>query len=144
MKQRGNLQLYAIVGILLVTIGGLAYWQFQHAITENVRLKADLATLQTAHQEQLAENEMMRQANARAQQLLAERQAARNTADNIERAVNAKLADVYRQSTQARAWRDQPVPADVLRGLRTEPAGTLDKDRKGTPAGKPANADAGR
>jgi Tfp pilus assembly protein PilN len=140
IRQRGSIELYLIAGVLLLAIGGGLVYTYRSAIVRAERAEADNATLRTVNQEQLAENANLKVAKDRADRLLAERQTVRNTADNIERAVNAKLAEIYRTSEPARVWRDAGVPADVLRGLRLESTGAPGKDGKGTPAGKSAAA----
>lgn len=138
-RQRGStLLIYLGVGILIAAMGTAALLTYNSAIARAERAEADAATLRTINQEQLAENANLKAAKDRADKLLAQRQTARNTADNIERAINAKLAEIYRSSEPARAWRDAAVPADVLRSLRAESTGAPSKDGKGIPTGKPA------
>ena len=139
-RQRGSILLYALLALAVVTICGGMVYTYQHAIARAERAEADNTTLRHANGELLADNMGLRATAERNNKLLAERQTQRNTADNIERAVNAKLSEIYRSSPQARDWRDAPVPADVLRGLRAEPAGGVAKDGKGIPAAKPAGA----
>jgi hypothetical protein len=143
-NQRGSIELYAIIGVLAITIGAGMVYTYQHAIIRAERAEADNTTLRTANGELLADNMGLRAIAERNNKLLAERQTQRNTADNIERAVNAKLSEIYRTSEPARTWRDTPVPADVLRGMRAEPTGGITKDGKGIPAGKPVPADPDR
>lgn len=139
-RQRGSILLYGLLALAVVTICGGVVYTYQRAIVRAERAERDLTTLQTAHQEQLAENEMLRQSKARLDRALAERQAARNTADNIERAVNAKLSEIYRSSPPAREWRDVAVPDAVLRGLRAESDSRGAHDPARAPAGEPAAA----
>lgn len=145
IRQRGSILLYGLLALAVVTICGGVVYTYQNAIVRAERAERDLGVLQTAHQEQLTENHNLKIAGDRKDKLLAARQTERNTADNIERAINAKLSEIYRTSEPARTWRDAAVPADVLRGLRAEPAaGGSAQDGKGTPAVKPAAAKPGR
>ena len=139
-NQRGSILLYGLLALAVVTICGGMVYTYQSAIVRAERAEADNTTLRTVNQEVLADNTNLRATNERNNKLLAERQTQRNTADNIERAVNAKLAEIYRTSEPARAWRDAAVPGDVLRGLRLESIGAVSKDGKGSAPGKPDNS----
>lgn len=144
-RQRGSILLYGLLALAVVTLAGGAVWTYNNALKENARLASDLATTQTALHEQLAENHLQRERQARTDQLLARRQGEREATAALERKIDATLSSVYRTSEQARAWRDQPVPADVLRSLRDDGADRkVGADRPGIPAGKPAGAAADR
>jgi len=135
LKQRGSILLYGLLALAVVTICGGMVYTYQHAIVRAERAEADNTTLRTVNQEVLADNAGLREQKARTDVLLAARQTQRNTADNIERAVNAKLAEIFRNDPKAREWRDNPVPDSVLRGLRSESPGPVSKDGKGSAAG---------
>ena len=144
-KQRGSILLYGLLALAVVTICGGVVYTYQNAIVRAERAERDLGVLQTAHQEQLTENHNLKIAGDRKDKLLAARQTERNTADELDRRIRAKLDDIFRNDPKARAWRDDPVPDAVLRGLRAEPAaGGSAQDGKGTPAAKPAAAKPGR
>lgn len=138
--------IYSLLALAVVTLAGGAVWTYNNALKENARLASDLATTQTALHEQLTENHLQRERQARTDQLLARRQGERDAADEIERKIDATLGKVYRDNPQARAWRDQPVPADVLRSVRNDggPDGKVGAHSPGIPAGKPAGPAADR
>lgn len=138
-RQRGSILLYALLALGVVTICGGAVWTYKRAITENAVLRGNLANTQQALSEQVTENFLQRERQQHTDQLLARRQGERDAADTIERKIDATLSNVYRNNEKARAWRDQPVPADVLLGVRNDGAGSaVDKDRPRIPAAKPA------
>lgn len=142
--QRGSILLYGVIALAVAALAGGAVWSYNRALKENARLEADLATLQVTLQEQLAENHLQRERQKRTDQLLARRQGERDAAAELERRIDATLGKVYRENPQARAWRDQPVPADVLRSVRNAADGTVRPDGAGVPAGRPDGAGAGR
>lgn len=127
--------------IVLAVVAGavFAVRSYNGAIEEGARLRSDLATSQRALQDQLTENAQIRLEKARVDKLLAARQAARNAADNIERAINDKLAEIYRKP-EVRAWGDTPVPAELLARLRDDGAagGPDGQDGARDPAGRAA------
>ena len=137
-KQRGSIEL--IIMVVVAVVAGGALLAYNHAITDATQLKASLATLQTAHDEQLAENAMLKIRQAQTDSLLKERQTRRNTDNETERKINDLLSELYRRSQPAREWRDTTVPTDVLRSLRFESAGGSSQDGKGTPPIKPVPA----
>jgi Tfp pilus assembly protein PilE len=143
-NQRGSILIYGLIALAMVTICGGAVYTYQRAIVRAERAERDLTVMQTAHQEQLAENEMLRQAKARLDKALAVRQAERDTVAALERKIDAKLSTIYRTDPVARQWADTAVPQSVVDGLRAESAGASPQNRARETAAKPAAALGGR
>lgn len=144
IRQRGQMLVYALVALAVVTICGGALYAYNKAIKENAVLRGSLATTEQALSEQVTENYLQRERQRHTDQLLAKRQGAREVSADLERKIDASLEKAYRDSPQARAWRDQPVPADVLRGVRNESDRADRKDKPGIPTAKPAGSPSGR
>lgn len=139
-RQRGSILLYGLLALAVVTLCGGAIYAYNAAIKENAVLAGNLATSQQALQDQLTENFLQRQRQQQTDLLLATRQGAREATAALERKIDDKLGKVYRDSAPARAWRDQPVPADVLLGVRNAADDADRKNPPGIPAAKPAGA----
>lgn len=139
-RARGSILIYALLALFVVSAGAGIVYTYSSAIARAQKAEADAVTLRAANGELLADNHNLRASNERSNKLLAARQVERNTADNIERAVNAKLAEIYRSNPQARDWRDADVPDAVLRGLRAESDSAIGADGKAVPARGPAGA----
>jgi hypothetical protein len=139
-RQRGSILLYGLLALAVVTICGGALYAYNSAIKENAVLAGNLATSQQALQDQLTENFLQKQRQQQTDLLLANRQGERNASEKLERMIDDKLGKVYRDSAPARAWRDQPVPADVLRGVRNDTDSPNGKDKPRIPAEKSAGA----
>jgi len=137
--QRGfsvELLIYGIAAAAAISFGTYAVHTYRTAIAENATLKSSVATLQKANDDQLAENHLQRERQARTDQLLAARQGERNAAAQLEGLINAKLSQVYQQQPAAREWRDQPVPVSVLASVRAEPDGARRANDPRAPAGR--------
>lgn len=144
-RQRGSVLLYGLLALFVVTAAGGIVYTYTHAIERAQKAEADNEALRQVNSEFAAENQNLRMLKARQDLLLTERQASRNTAAEIERKVDAKLSSVYRQSQPAREWRDAPVPADVLAGVRADAAARAPGKDGALPApGQPPGAPGGR
>lgn len=139
-RQRGSILLYGLLALAVTGFAATAVITYRNAVSENATLRGNLANTQQALQDQLTENFLQTQRQKHTDELLARRQGAREATAALERKIDATLENVYRNSEQARAWRNQPVPADVLRGVRNDPAdGKVGADKARVSAGKPAD-----
>lgn len=143
MRQRGEIIVWILIGLFVVSAGWGVVYTYKNAITRAERAEAANKQLVQANKEQDDENKRLTAENAKAQKLLAVRAAQRNVADEIERRVNAKL-EAIRANPEVRDWASTPVPGPVLDGLRNDPGPDRAKDRKGNPTGKPADRERDR
>lgn len=136
-RQRGSFMLYGVIALVIVAAIGFGVHSYNSALVRAERAERDRDTAQQANGELLADNLNLRTLGAHRDKLLAERQTKRNTEDEVDRRVRAKLDELFRNSKEARDWRDTAVPTDVLRSLRSESVGAVTKDGKGATPSKP-------
>lgn len=138
MRQRGFGTVEIVLVLLLVGMGAGVVWTYNSAIVRAERAEADNATLRQANDEALAENQQLRMFKAQQDKILAERQGRRNAAAEIERKIDATLANVYQQNEAARTWGATPVPQSVLDSVRAESSRQGHENGKVPAGGKPA------
>lgn len=116
---------YLIYGAIVVVLaaGGYAVVaSYNRALERAAKLESDLATLEEAHKEQLADNMFLRQEKARVDQLLAVRSASEKAAREERGRLDAKLNNLYANNQQAKEWGDQRVPDVLADSLRRRSA----------------------
>lgn len=141
-RQSGTILIYALLALFVATAAGAIVYTYSTAIARAEKAEAAERQALEKNDELLADNTFLRQDNAHKDKLLAQRQAQRNANDATERGINAVLEEIRSLNQDVRAWASQPVPADVLIGLRNE-RGAKPQDGKVHPAGKPAGGSAG-
>lgn len=143
-RQRGNIYVYAILALLVITIGAGVVYTYNSAIKRAEHAESENKELRQVNSEALAENQNLRMLKQRQDLVLAERQGQRNAAAKIEGAIDAALSKAMQQP-EVRAWADTPVPAAVVDGVRNEPGARASAKDRGVPAvPKPAAASPGR
>lgn len=142
-NQRGSFLLYGIIALVVVSAVGIGFYSYNSALVRAERAERDRDIAQQANGELMSDNINLRTTSQRKDELLAARQTKRNTEDEVDRRVRAKLDELFRNSKEARDWRDSAVPPDVLRSLRSESSGAVTKDGKGAAPSKPPIAKPG-
>lgn len=141
MKQTGQALIYILLVVFVAAAGGGIVFTYTGAITRAEKAEGERDTALKANKDLDDDNKQLRADNAKKEKLLAVRTTQRNEADAAERRLNAALEQLRIKSQDVRAWAGQPVPADVLVGLRNERAGQP-KDGKIAASGKPAGGSA--
>ncbi len=146
-RQRGGVEivLVAVVAGLVLSIGALAVHTYTAALERAQRAEDEAETQRQAATDQRTEN-----ARLTAQAAITDRiSATRKTADlkkaDLERMVADALQKIYASSPAAVAWRDTPVPLDVLGSVRNDAAADRrgDQNRPRAAAGPVDAADPG-
>ena len=118
--------------LLLVGIGAGVVYTYNTSITRAERAEAENKGLREANSEYAAENQNLRQQQARRDVVLAERRGQQNAAKDLERRINAKL-DQALQQPETRAWGNTPVPSNIVDSLRINTDQPAAKDGGGKP-----------
>jgi len=125
----------AACALALLAVAGLM-WRLHWLNAEVDRQKANAATSHANWQAEHQVREALVAAREVDAQLVAEKAA---EADTLRRAAKAKkdtIQGVYNASPTARAWRDTPIPADLLAGLHQPASRDPARDHRPDPAGR--------
>jgi hypothetical protein len=117
-----KLEIYAIVIVVLVAIGGMGLHSYNAAIERAQVAEADARIKGQALMDQREENVRMKAAAEITDKINAARRSADVKKADLERMVHSAIQTVYAKSPEARQWADTPVPGDVLASLRNPPA----------------------
>lgn len=126
---------YAVIGLLILAIGGGVVYTYNSAITKAEELEAENKNLIQTNKDNAEELTKRKESEAKKDKLLAIRQAERNTQAAVERKVDEALSKVL-QRPENQAWATSIVPAAVVDSLRNELSTDKDKDGKGISTGK--------
>ncbi len=141
-RQRGNIYVYAVLALLVVTIGAGVVYTYNSAIRRAEQAETESKQLREANSEFAAENSNLRMLKQQQDLVLAERQGRRNAAADIERKIDATLSRAMQQP-EVRKWADTPVPGAIVDGVRGDAARAAAKDGRVPAAPKPASSGAG-
>ena len=131
-----KLEIYAIVIVVMVAIGGMALHTYNNAIERAQVAEADAKIKGQALADQREENVRMKATAAVTDKINADRRGADIKKADIERMVQSAIQTVYAKSPEARKWADTPVPGDVLASVRNAPgAGGSNQDNPRAAAG---------
>lgn len=112
--------------LILGAVGGAAtaiVHTYNHALDRAQAAESDAKVKGLALTDQLVNNATLRARQEEYDKQLAARASEDQRIAALERKFNAKLADLYAQSPEARKWAATPIPDDVRRLLRARAAG---------------------
>lgn len=139
VRQRGNIYLYGIIALFIVSVGVGVVYTYNSAIRRAETAEADNTKLREMNSEALAENQHLRTLKQQQDLILAERQGRRNATAELERKIDATLSKAMQQP-EVRKWADAPVPQSIVDSMRGDAGRAGAKDRGLPAAGKPAAA----
>ena len=144
-QQRGSIILYGVIALFAVTLAGGAVYTYTHAIERAEKAEADRDVWKQSAEARAEKIETLKTEIVKKDKLLAARQAARNTAEELERRINDALNKAAATDPKAREWAVVPVPSSIVDGLRVDagPPRTGGKDGAVPPSAKPPAASPG-